>query len=162
MVNFTNPLQDKLSYLMYVGQTVNSQEIGGGRWMCWVWEPVVVSWSGDCVPVVPVGLDPLFITSFLNVHSCLKGAHTCLHLQNSCTTPSIPSICDQSLLPFVFSCCKSFLYDFFDTSLDSVYDNALAGWLRSSYLCLHWQVRIFFHLFYSILFHTLLFLIFCC
>ena len=49
-------------------------------------------WSVDCVPVVPVSLDPLFIASF-SVHSCKQGAHTCLHLQNSGTTPSILSIC---------------------------------------------------------------------
>ena len=83
---------------------------------------------------------------------CYEGAHTCFHLLNPGTTPSILSIrrkvaqivFEYSAPPLVLyvsfcscSCCR-----LFDASLRLMYQNAPPCWFRSSYLCFRRHIGI--------------------
>ena len=53
---------------------------------------------GRCIPMVPADLDPLFITSYPVHLLAPKEAHTCVHLLNAGTIPSILRLIDVSFL----------------------------------------------------------------
>ena len=114
---------------------------------------------GDYDPVVPVSLEPLFIASF-QVHSCTQGAHTCLHLLISGTTPSTLSIhrvVANNVPKFLLNCFLA-LFSLFLARLlrflDGVETNftclvlmndskRLAGRFQCSNFLLCWHVRVF-------------------
>ena len=75
--------------------------MSAGPWACVVGEPVIVPWSVH--PMVPAGLDPLFITSYPVHLRAPKEAHTCVHLLNAGT---IPRFFDLSM----FHSCRLILF----------------------------------------------------
>ena len=103
MVNSTDPpFFEQVRTPNVSGQNVNSWSMGNpGR------EPVVVPWTVDCVPVVPVYRSRTLICYIIQCSSPAgEGAHTCLHLLCRIgTTPSISRLVDLSPVQlFPFSC----------------------------------------------------------
>ena len=98
------------------GQNVNSWSVGDPGH-----EPVVVPWTVDCVPVVPVYRSRTLICYVVQCSSPAgEGAHTCLHLLCRIgTTPSISRLVDFSpvISLFLQSICLELRFS--DSSITS-------------------------------------------